>query len=445
MPWRDQLPDLLRFTFAYADKKGIIRDYHSSFLHFTPGYSDLRGEPLCEAVPELLGMESVWRAVLKGKTSFELPFINKQNATFTCQIFPAGHPVSGLWIVFRDVTALAKQTEEIQQKKNEIRILQARLDTRGHIAGGDLIGESPAMQKLKQMITRLAQVRPTSVLLQGETGTGKSTIARVIHQAAHGSTAPFVEINCAALPENLLEAELFGSVKGAYTHAVHDRKGLVEEAHGGTLFLDEISELSLPLQTKLLTFLETRRFRPLGSNSEKTVETRLIAASNKDLQKLTENGTFREDLFYRLNVVPVRLPALRELDNDIILLADHFVAFFNRRFNKSIKGFTSGAYKAITRYTWPGNIRELSNCIERAMIFKDEGCIETDDLVFHHPPRAKEHILLPENGIDLQELEKKLLLEALEKAGGNKSRAARLLNLTRDTLRYRLEKYNIDR
>jgi len=271
----------------------------------------------------------------------------------------------------------------------------------------------------------------------------------VIHYLSFAANAPFVELNCAAIPENLLEAELFGYEKGAFTNAIKSKKGLLEEADGGTIFLDEIGEMPLNLQAKLLHVLETRKFRRLGSTQEKRVTVRCIAATNRDLKTAVEQKQFREDLYYRLNVVSLEMPPLRALGEDVVTLATHFLALYNLDFKKRVAGFSAEATHMLRAYHWPGNVRELRNVIERAMIFCEAAEIRGHDLAL---PVVSEHALspvatafiLPENGLQLEEVEKSFLMQALSLAQGNKTRAAALLGLTRDTFRYRLEKYAIE-
>jgi len=247
----------------------------------------------------------------------------------------------------------------------------------------------------------------------------------------------------------LIEAELFGYEKGAFTHAASAKPGLLEAADGGTLFLDEIGELPLNMQAKLLSTIESKSFRRLGSTRQRKAEMRIIAATNRDLKAEVAAKTFREDLFFRLNVVSISLPPLRELGEDVILIAERFVELFNIQLNKRVKGFSSAARKALLGHLWPGNVRELSNCIERAMIFIEASEIDVQDLALIAPAADGAETdpvcwTVPPAGIDLEEVERRLILSALEQAGNNKSKAARLLGLTRHTLRYRMEKHGLE-
>jgi len=258
-------------------------------------------------------------------------------------------------------------------------------------------------------------------------------------------------LNCAAIPEQLLESELFGHERGAFTDAKAMKKGLFELADGGSIFFDEISEMALNLQAKLLRVLEDHTFRRIGGIKDIHVDVRVICASNRDVEILTAKGKFREDLFYRLSVIPITLTPLKERREDIPVLIDYFVEHYNRRFNKSVTGLTERARKALESYDWPGNVRELKNAIERAMILQDDGLLHLE--LF--PLRIAEHKLkskvtlpggslrIPESGIDLYEVEKQLIQQALARAGGNQSKASRLLSITRDTLRYKMKKYGL--
>lgn len=337
------------------------------------------------------------------------------------------------------------------QQENEIRLLESILDSQKEFISGSILGNSPPIRRLRQTIEQLSQVPNATILLEGESGTGKNLVARVIHFSAQEKQSPFVEINCAAIPETLIEAELFGYEKGAFTGAAQARAGLLEEANGGTLFLDEIGELPIHVQAKLLSFLESRRFRRLGSTREQEVQLRLISATNRNLEEMIEKGQFRQDLYYRLNVVKLHLPPLRQLGEDILYIAENFLTVFNIEFKKHITGFTPEARRKLLAYSWPGNVRELRNVLERAMIFARGPLLDASDLDLFAAEAGAEQseaipdrFSLPEEGISLEALEKHLLRQALERAGGNQSRAARLLGLSRDTFRYRLEKYKLN-
>ena len=411
-----------------------------------------------EALPEVIGLEEVLNELLAGKReSFKLEKLHRDSEDgspvyFDLAFYRMDPGGKRLLCVLRDRSAEAQIEQQLLQKRNEVLLLESMLAARGDFLAGSILGQSEPIQALRNLIRRIALIQTATVLLQGESGTGKSLVARVIHFTSPNRENPFVEINCAAIPETLLESELFGYEKGAFTGATASKKGLIEEADGGTLFLDEIGEMSATLQAKLLSFLETKRFRRLGSTREVEVKIRLIAASNKNLEELVENGEFREDLFYRLNVVRIELPPLRKIKEDIPLIASHFVQVFNAEFGKEVRGLTPGAERALMQYRWPGNVRELRNAIERAMIFAEKPVLELEDFGFLFGPgetkgenTVLDHFRLPPEGIPFAEIEQKLLREALELAGGNQTKAARLLHMSRDTFRYRLEKYGLHR
>ncbi|HMB16164.1 MAG TPA: sigma-54 dependent transcriptional regulator [Pelovirga sp.] len=307
----------------------------------------------------------------------------------------------------------------------------------------DLLGESPPLVKLKQQITRIAGL-DTSVLLAGESGTGKELVARSLHRQSQRSGGPFVALNCAALPENLLESELFGHVRGAFTDAREARKGLFVEASGGTLLLDEIAELPLSLQPKLLRVLEDHRVRPLGGSSEITCDVRVIAASHHNLDEAVATGLFRSDLFYRLNVIQLELPPLRLRGDDILLLAMKFLQQLSQRFGKSVIGLAQPAAACLLAYSWPGNVRELRNTIERAVALTLHDTITVDDLpdAIRHPGDSAPLPASLYDGqtiIPLEEMEKRYLQQVLQQLDGNRTLAARLLGVDRKTLYRKLK------
>ena len=407
----------------------------------------LREERLRELFPELVGSEDDVKAVLAGDTDgFRLDTISRQDRDGTLfyydlTVLGGGPDGSGLLLV-EDVGDKARMIQALNQQKYELLLLNHSRMFRNQYVQESLLGASPAIQKVRKAIAKISQAPQTTVLLTGESGVGKSLVARIIHYGSLPADAPFVDINCSALPENLIEAELFGYEKGAFTHAMAARTGLLEEARGGTLFLDEIGELALGLQAKLLKVIETKTFRRLGSNKNVSVQTRIISATNRNLAEEVAARRFRSDLFYRLNVASLDLPPLREMGVDIIPIADHLLNLFNIELKRRVKGFTPAARKKLLGYHWPGNVRELSNCIERAMIFLDRPQVDAEDLTLHEAVQAagEEAWTVPPGGINLEDVERRLILSALETAGNNKTRAARLLGISRDTLRYRLEK-----
>jgi two-component system, NtrC family, response regulator AtoC len=306
-----------------------------------------------------------------------------------------------------------------------------------------LVGTSPAMDRVFHLLTRIAP-SDSSVLITGESGTGKELVARALHDKSPRRAAPFVAINCAAMPEALLESELFGHEKGAFTDAKTARTGLFVEANGGTIFLDEVGELPLPLQPKLLRALQERTVRPIGGRKEIPFDVRLIAATNRDLESATEEGRFREDLFFRLNVIEVPLPPLRERGSDVLALAQHFLVRFAQRAKKSIVGLTPSVAKHLLEYDWPGNVRELHNVIERAVALAGNDHITAEDLAdkitqSQRRPRAPIPLDLGEL-VSLDEMERRYILHVLEASNGSRNVAARILGLDRTTLWRRLER-----
>ena len=312
-----------------------------------------------------------------------------------------------------------------------------------------MIGDSKSMIAVKKLIQRVAASQTRTILIQGESGTGKDMVAKALHYQSDRASKPFMILNCAAIPEQLLENELFGHERGAFTDAKTLKKGLFELAHGGTLFFDEISEMNINLQSKLLRILEDQTFRRIGGLKDVKTDVRIICASNRDLEKLADEGGFRSDLFYRLSVIPISLPPLRERPTDVPLLVDHFIREFNSSFHKEVTRVTAATARVLESYHWPGNVRELKNAIERALILIDEGTIEPDVLPLRilgskpsgtHPQTP---IAFPSEGLDLYQVEKELIRQALARTGGNQTRAAKLLSITRDSLRYKLKKYDL--
>ncbi len=312
-----------------------------------------------------------------------------------------------------------------------------------------VVGKSKMMQEIAGVIEKVAESRASTVLIQGESGTGKELVARGIHFHGPSKDKPFMEINCASLPEHLLESELFGHEKGAFTDARAKKKGLVELSEGGTLFLDEIGEMPPGLQSRVLRLIETKRFRRVGGVEDIVVNTRIVAATNRDLRVAMEQKKFRSDLYFRLMVIPIYVPALRERKEDIPILSSYFIDHFNKELTRSVRGLSREARDVMMRYHWPGNVRELRNVIERAILLES-----TDLILAEHLPGEllnktqagpSEISLSPEARvpISLQEAEKRAIIEALEWAGGNKSSAARVLGITRQTLRQKLKKYHV--
>ena len=314
---------------------------------------------------------------------------------------------------------------------------------------GSLIGESEPMQRVKSLAAKVAQSPTSTVLLTGESGTGKDLLAKVIHYGSARAARPFMNITCSALPETLLESELFGHERGAFTDARQQKRGLFEQADDGTVFLDEVAETVPTFQAKLLRFLEEKAFRRLGGTADIKVDVRVIAATNQDLEKTVRDGKFREDLYYRLNVLRIEMPPLRNRGRDIVLLAEHYIRVFSQEFRRPVRRLTSAAEQALLAYSWPGNVRELRNLIERAVLLAESEDLEPSDFETAHTLRSPVDtgtagaIALPEQGLDIEEVEKKLVMLALERTRGNQTRAASLLGLHRDQIRYRIEKFGL--
>ncbi len=327
--------------------------------------------------------------------------------------------------------------------RREVRAMRERSSL-----GSTIVGSSPAMKEVLDLVRRVASADTSTVLLLGETGTGKGMVAHTLHDLSPRAKGPFVNVTCSALAESLMESELFGHEKGAFTDARTLKRGLVEVAAGGTLFLDEIGELSLGLQGKLLRFLEDRSFRRVGGTVDLTVDTRIIAATNRDLAREVEEGRFREDLYYRLRVLPVTLPPLRHRRGDVRPLVLSFVDTFNREFGKRVREVAPQALELMEHYAWPGNVRELRNVVERAVLLTDDEVLLPEVL----PPEVRTpdvdsggdgEIELGPEGVDLEELERRLLSEALRRAEGNRTEAGRLLGLSRHQIRNRLHKFGM--
>lgn len=335
-----------------------------------------------------------------------------------------------------------KLTKEVYLLKERLKYLAK--DEFAAIEG--LIAESPAMKKVLSLVNKVAETQ-APVLITGESGTGKEVVAKLLHQLSPRKEGPFIKINCAAIPETLLEAELFGYEKGAFTGAMHAKPGLFELAEGGTLLLDEIGEMPFALQSKLLRVLQDNAFRRLGSVRELRVNFRLLTATNRDLQKMIEEGTFREDLFWRLNVINIHLPPLRERREDILPLAKFFMEKFNQKYGKKVKGLSQEAITALRNHSFPGNVRELENRIERGIILAEGEILTREDLGLGEGSPKKEGLFEALMKLPLEEavetLEKHRIAEAMEKTKGVKVKAAEFLGITERMLRYKLEKYGL--
>ncbi|MDC8449186.1 MAG: sigma-54 dependent transcriptional regulator [Nitrospira sp.] len=349
------------------------------------------------------------------------------------------------------VAVVVRRAAEVLRLRQENHLL--RKAVRDQYRLEQMIGASEPIRHVMEFVQKVADSDST-VMIQGESGTGKELVARMLHFNSLRKDRPLVPVNCGAIPENLLESELFGHEKGAFTGATHARMGRFELANGGTIFLDEIGEMSLPLQVKLLRVLQEREFERVGGNRTIHVDVRIVAATNQDLEMLVEEKRFRKDLFYRLNVIPIVIPPLRERRSDIPLLIDHFLTRFNQTKHSEVSGLASDALRLLTEYDWPGNIRELENMIERLVVLKKHGALSIEDLPEKICRRSsgtelkEQFIRFSEDGINLsrevEQYEKHLIMEALRKANGVTSRAAQLLQLNRTTLVEKLKRRGVD-
>ena len=342
-----------------------------------------------------------------------------------------------------EVSIMVEKALETSRLRREVRTLRT---SAGREFGFDaIVGMSPAMIEVKSLLARIARSPASTVLLTGETGTGKDLAAKAIHYNSDRAAKPFVNITCSALPEQLLESELFGHERGAFTDARQQKRGLFETADGGTVFLDEIGEITAGLQSKLLRFLEEKTFKRVGGLADVRVDVRVIAATNKNLEEEVKAGRFREDLFYRLHVMPIALPPLRDRDGDVLLLVGHYIDRFNREFRKKVQGLDADAAALVTHYRWPGNIRELRNAIERAMLLVDHEWLTPQDFPSLTRPPASSSMAfrLPPEGLNLEDVERQLVVQALERTRWNQTLAGRLLKINRDQVRYRIEKFGL--
>jgi two-component system response regulator HydG len=342
-----------------------------------------------------------------------------------------------------DIVVAVERAMKDRSLRKEVRRLQSALERPS--APSELIGSSSVMQTVTELVARVA-VSDVGVLITGESGTGKDLVARAIHRRSATPDGPFVAVNCAAIPEALLESELFGHAKGAFTDAKHHRRGLFAEADGGTLFLDEIGEMPLSMQVKLLRALEERAVRPVGGNVSVPFRARLIAATNRNLESAVKDRTFREDLYYRIHVVHIEVPPLRARAGDILELAQHFLRRASERQKKPVEGFSASVAERFLSYTWPGNVRELLNCVERAVALARFEEVKVEDL----PQRIRAYSPTPlvvaadaDELVTIDELERRYVARVLDAVGGNKSSAARVLGIDRTTLYRMLDKFGL--
>jgi two-component system response regulator AtoC len=343
-----------------------------------------------------------------------------------------------------EILVKLRQTEERMGLRHENTLL--RNAVRETFGFENIVAKSKVMCDIFKTVQKIADHK-TTILITGESGTGKELIAKAIHYNGIRKQTPLVAINCGGVPEHILESELFGHVKGAFTDAIRDKKGLFEEANGGTLFLDEIGELPMSLQVKLLRALQEEEIRPLGSNKSIKVDIRIIAATAKDLAEAVKNNTFRDDLYYRINVLPIVLPPLRERKEDIPLLVDHFIRKFNLRLNKTVRGIHASAIQRLMEHTWRGNVRELENVIERTMVMMDHDIINIEDLPSEVREDSETSDPFSSDTLSIKRntgfLEKILIERALEQTKGNRTQAAKLLEISHPTLLYKIKEYSI--
>ncbi|HEY7288585.1 MAG TPA: sigma-54 dependent transcriptional regulator [Vicinamibacterales bacterium] len=343
-----------------------------------------------------------------------------------------------------EIAILVDKALETTRLRREVRSLRA---TQSKPYSVDrMVGSSSTITELKALLRKVATSPASTVLLTGESGTGKDLAAKILHYQSDRANRPFMNITCSALPETILESELFGYERGAFTDARQQKRGLLESADGGTVFLDEIGEMAPALQAKLLRFLEEKTFKRVGGVADVRVDVRVIAATNRTLESEVKKGRFREDLYYRLNVLPIVLPPLRTRADDVPILVNYFVDTFNTEFRKKVRRVDADVMQGLQHYGWPGNIRELRNAVERAMLLA-----ESDELTAAQFPvlsgtsRLTEQIELPAHGVNLDDLERSLVVQALERSGWNQTRAAALLGLNRDQIRYRVEKFKLEK
>jgi two-component system response regulator AtoC len=368
---------------------------------------------------------------------------------------------------FEELRVTIHNALEATRLRTEVQSLRG--EVRRRTGYHDVVAVSPKMIELMNFVGKVAASEATTILIQGESGTGKDLVAKTIHYESSRQNGPFVAINCSAIPETLMEAELFGHEKGAFTDAKQMKKGLFETAHGGTLFLDEIGELSPLLQAKLLRVLEDQVIRRVGGVRDMQVDVRVVAASNRDLEKAVREGHFRQDLYYRLAIIAIFIPPLRERTEDILPLVDFFIDWYNRKFKKSVRGISPETRRLLVAHTWPGNVREVKNSIERAMILEEESVLRpiympfavgeaarsgltafeatsaSTDAVGKPLPngRTLPRLYIPEEGTSLEEVERAMVELAMRQANGNQTHAARLLDISRDALRYKLKKFEL--
>jgi PAS domain S-box-containing protein len=433
---------------SVADENGIVRLVNKAYTKIT-GYSpeDVIGKP---ATVDIAEGESIHMLIAKLRqpiynARLKVGPAKKEVIVNATPLFVKGK-FKGSVAVVHDVSEILKLTNELEEVKRLIRHMRAQYTF------DDIIGDSKLIQIAKEQAKKVAQT-PATVLLRGESGTGKELFAHAIHNASPRRNKPFVSVNCAAIPESILESELFGYEEGSFTGALHGgKKGLVEEADGGTLFLDEVGKLPLSLQPKLLRFIETKEYVPVGGRNVKKVDVRIIAATNMELEKMVRNGDFLPDLYFRLNVFPIYLPSLKDRKEDIPKLAVHIVKKLNQQYGRMVEGISPAVIKYIVSKDWPGNVRELENFLGRVMINMgpEERYIELkhlpEDSGLKVEKKEEEFSDIGEKSLKdlVEEYEKKIIFTALKQTGGDKVKAAKMLDISIRTLYYKMERYGID-
>lgn len=433
---------------SVADENGIVRLVNKAYTKIT-GYSpeDVIGKP---ATVDIAEGESIHMLIAKLRqpiynARLKVGPAKKEVIVNATPLFVKGK-FKGSVAVVHDVSEILKLTNELEEVKRLIRHMRAQYTF------DDIIGDSKLIQIAKEQAKKVAQT-PATVLLRGESGTGKELFAHAIHNASPRRNKPFVSVNCAAIPESILESELFGYEEGSFTGALHGgKKGLVEEADGGTLFLDEVGKLPLSLQPKLLRFIETKEYVPVGGRNVKKVDVRIIAATNMELEKMVRNGDFLPDLYFRLNVFPIYLPSLKDRKEDIPKLAIHIVKKLNQQYGRMVEGISPAVIKYIISRDWPGNVRELENFLGRVMINMgpEERYIELkhlpEDSGLKVEKKDEEFTDIGEKSLKdlVEEYEKKIILTALKQTGGDKVKTAKMLDISIRTLYYKMERYGID-
>jgi two-component system response regulator AtoC len=398
-------------------------------------------------MPRMGGLELLSTLAAKGSDATVLVMSAYGNVDLAIEAMKAG-AYDYLQKPFKndELLLVLKKAEEREALRRENRVL--RQEIRKENLFEDILSKSPNMQAIFKTIAKIADYK-TTALITGESGTGKELVARAIHKRSSRRGGPFLAVNCGAIPENLLESELFGYKRGAFTDAVVDRQGLFEQAHQGTLLLDEVGELPLSLQVKLLRVLQEGTIRRLGDTKDVVVDVRILAATHRDLSAETQAGRFREDLFYRINVLPIVVPPLRQRKEDVPLLVEHFIARNNARFGTAIRGLTPEARRVLLEYAWPGNVRELENTVERAMVLCESDTLTENDL----PDRVREardpiQLHLGSGELSIKKthrvVEEILIRRALQKTKGNRTKAADLLEISHRALLYKIKDYHID-